>query len=150
MSYIFIECQMWADLCEVLLLPTTASLWYLVTSRGPFHKRFFHRNSHWTKMLFYSLPGCSDVIAMKLCIYHDSCTVVTCAKFPSDDIPYSGVKLKQIFNRIWITMAKSILKCPPPPPPPPIPHDVSGYIYITVHECVRECINMRAIGATVT
>ena len=47
---------------------------------------------------------CNAVIARKFCTWHDSCTVVACAKFCSDMNPCNGVTLKPSFHRIWITM----------------------------------------------
>ena len=59
---------------------------------GLFHGRFFHHNSNSMK------------ISWKCCTWHDSCAVVACAKFCSDMVYYNWVKLKPIFNQIWITM----------------------------------------------
>ena len=75
--------------------------------RGPFHERFFHRNSNSMAISFSSHPSCSAVIAMKFCTCHDSCVVVACAKCCCSMIPYNGVTLKPIFHLIWITMEKS-------------------------------------------
>ena len=50
---------------------------------------------------------------MKLCKKHDSCAVVTCAKFCIYMIPYNGVTLTQIFHQIWIMMEKSSVKWAP-------------------------------------
>ena len=88
------------------------SLW---KTRGPFHKRFFHRNSNLIKISFYSPPRCSELIAMKFCTWHDSFAVVACGKFCSDMVPYDGITLKSIFIEIWITMENLFVKWAPVP-----------------------------------
>ena len=94
----------------------------LSIDRGTFNKRFFHRNSNSMEISFCSNPGWDKAIALKFCTWHDSCTVVACAKFCSNIAPYNGVTLKSIFHRIWITWKSfvkwdpflQILQCPIP------------------------------------
>ena len=51
---------------------------------------------------------------MKLCTWHDSCTVISCAKFCRDFIPYNGVTSKLIFHGIWVNdEKKSFMKWAP-------------------------------------
>ena len=57
-----------------------------------------------------SHPSCSKVIAIKFCTWHNSCTVVACAKFWRDMIAYNEVTLKPIFHQIWITIGKLFVK----------------------------------------
>ena len=78
--------------------------------QGPISRWFFHRNSNLMEIPFYSHSNCSQVIAMKFCVWHDSCTVMKCAKFDSDMIPDNGLALKPIFYKIWITMEKLFMK----------------------------------------
>ena len=47
---------------------------------GPFHERFFHRNSTSMWMSFCSHPNCSEVGATKLCIWRACCAPVACGK----------------------------------------------------------------------
>ena len=53
------------------------------------------------------------MVAMKFCIWHDSCTDMACAKSDSDMIPYYGVTLQPIFDPTWITMENSFVKWAP-------------------------------------
>ena len=64
---------------------------------------------------FHSAPSCTELIAVKFCTWHDSCTVMACAKFCSDIIPYNGVTLKPMFYQIWITMEKIFCEMVPWP-----------------------------------
>ena len=50
------------------------------------------------------------MFALKFCTGFG--TVVACAKFCSDMIPYKKVSLKQNFHHTWITMAKLFMKWP--------------------------------------
>ena len=72
--------------------------------------RFFHRNSNFREISFYSHPSCREVIAMKFCTWQDSFAVMPCAQFCSDMIPCNGVTLKPVFHKIWITMKISFMK----------------------------------------
>ena len=72
--------------------------------RGPFPERFFHRSSNSTEKSFCSHPSCSQMIATKSCTWHDSCAVMTCAKFDSDKIHFNGVTLKPVFHWIWMML----------------------------------------------
>ena len=82
-------------------------------SWGLFHWWFFHRNSFAMEISFCSFPNCSEVMAMKFCTWHDSCAVVTCAKFCSNMIAQSRVTLKPVSHQIWITMEKPLVKWAP-------------------------------------
>ena len=47
-------------------------------------------------------PSCKQVLIMKFCAWHGSCTVVACAKFCSEMIPYYGVTSKpNLENCSW-------------------------------------------------
>ena len=61
----------------------------------------------------FILPSYREVITMKFCIWHDSCAVVTCAKFYSDMALYNRFSLRLIFHQIWNTMEKSFAKWEP-------------------------------------
>ena len=71
---------------------------------------FFHHNYASIEISFCFHSRCLEVITMKLCSWHNSCAVMTYAKFCGDMIPYNGVVLKPIFHRIWITLEKSLVK----------------------------------------
>ena len=75
----------------------------------------FHRtgNSYLRENSFCSHPSWSEVIATKFCGWHDSCTVVPCAKFGSDTVAYNGVAVKLNFHRMWITMDNFLMKWVP-------------------------------------
>ena len=98
----------WKMLCVMCIIVVTgAVIW------DRFQELFFHRNSNSMEILFCSHPNCSEVIAMKFCTWHDSCVVMTCAKFCRDMILYNGVTMKRIFHWIWIMMEKSFMKWAP-------------------------------------
>ena len=71
---------------------------------------FCHRHSNAVEILFCSHSNCREVIAMKFCSCHDSCTVLAYAKFGCDMIHYSWVKVKPVFCQIWIMMEKLFVK----------------------------------------
>ena len=56
--------------------------------------------------LYSAHPSYTKVVATKFCTWHNSCTVVACAKFCSVIIPYNEVTLTPIFHLIWITLQK--------------------------------------------
>ena len=66
-----------------------------------FHERLFHWNSNSMKNSFCTHPRCREVIAVKFCIWHDSCAVVVCAKFYSDVIPYNAITPETNFPLNW-------------------------------------------------
>ena len=66
---------------------------------GPFHERFFHRNSNSMGNSFCCHPSYIVAIAIKFCTWHDNCTVVVCSNFCNGMIPCNGVTLKLIFHR---------------------------------------------------
>ena len=68
--------------------------------RGPFHKRFSHRNSHSMENSFYSHPSCSNVIAMKFCAWHHNCAVMARAKVCNDMIRHNGVTLNRFLSNL--------------------------------------------------
>ena len=72
--------------------------------RGPFHLRFFARNSNSME----TSPCCNSVaghqIATKFCTCHDSTAVVPCTKFCSDHCIRIEMTVKRNFHRIWIVM----------------------------------------------
>ena len=78
---------------------------------GWFHERFSHRYSNSINFQFWSHLSCSEVIVMKFCTCHGSCAKFVAILYGM--IPYNGVTLKQIFQRIWITVGKSFVKWAP-------------------------------------
>ena len=70
--------------------------------RGPLHNKFFDHNSNSIEISSCSYPSCGWVITVKFCTCHDSCTVMTCAKFHNNNIACNGVTQKLIFHQIWI------------------------------------------------
>ena len=73
----------------------------------------FHRNSNSMEIWFCSHPRYRKVIAMIFCTWHCSCAIVAGPNCCSDMMPNSGVILKPIVRRIWITMEKSFEKMGP-------------------------------------
>ena len=67
-------------------------------------------NSNSLVVLFYSHPNSNEIITPRFCTWHDSCAVMTCAKFWSDLITNNLVTAKQIFHRIWILSEKLLRK----------------------------------------
>ena len=80
----------------------------LIGVRGPFHEQFFHRNSNSIEILFCCYQSYNKVIAMKLCIWHDSCAVVAaCANlFSVIRLNYTNSSIS-IFPRIFLTAEKN-------------------------------------------
>ena len=66
-------------------------------SRGPCHQSFFNRNSNSMQISFWSLPGCSEVLATNVCTWVYSYAVVICANFCSDMMLCDGVTPKPCF-----------------------------------------------------
>ena len=62
---------------------------------------------------FILLSSYNEVIAIKFCICHYSCTLMACAIFCSNMIPCNWVTLKPNFHWIWITMEKWFVKWAP-------------------------------------
>ena len=86
------------------------SLYY---KEGPFHERFFVRNSNSMENSSYCHPSCSEVIAMTFFTWCKGCAAVACAKYCSDMVHCYVVTLKPIFHRISITMENSFVKRAP-------------------------------------
>ena len=82
--------------------PRYSSVW------GPFHWRFFHRNSNSMEISFHSQLDSNTVIATKFCTWHDSCAVVACAKICCDLMASNGVMARRSFHRIWIAGEKTV------------------------------------------
>ena len=55
----------------------------------PIHEKFCHHDSNSMGISFCSHPSCGKVMAMKIYTWHDSCAVMSCAKFCSE---YDGKK----------------------------------------------------------
>ena len=81
-----------------------------ITSRAPFHSRFFHRNSNSMEITFRSHLDSNSVIVTKFCTWHDSCAVVACAKICCDLMASDGITARRSFHRIWIAGKKSLVK----------------------------------------
>ena len=62
---------------------------------------------------FCSHPNINRVIATTFGTWHDSWTVVACAKFCRDMIISNWIRAKWNFHRIWIVMEKSLVKWVP-------------------------------------
>ena len=77
---------------------------------GPFHERFFHRNSNLMANSFWFHPNYSEVIAIKVCTWYDSSSVVPCEKNSSDLILNNDGTLKPIFHRFWSTVQPLFVK----------------------------------------
>ena len=84
--------------------------WRRNQPRGPFHLRFFDRNSNSTEIS----PCCNSVagsqVAPNLCTCHDNTAVVPCTKFCSDHCITIEVSVKRNYHRIWIAMEKPLVK----------------------------------------
>ena len=82
---------------------------------GPFHKRFLLHNSNSMEISIccLALANCQKVIVMEFCTWRNGWAVVACAELGRHLIPYDEVTPKQIFLRIWITMAKTFMKLGP-------------------------------------
>ena len=72
--------------------------------RGPFHSRYFARNSNSME----TSPCCNSVashqIAINIYTRHDCTALVSCTKFCSDHCIEIEVRVKRNFHRIWIGM----------------------------------------------
>ena len=65
---------------------------------GPFHQRWFHRNSNSVEISCCSHPCCSELIVMKLCTLHHSCAIAACAISSSDPVLYTMELHKNLFS----------------------------------------------------
>ena len=81
--------------------------------RGPFHERFFHRNSNSMEISFHSHLNSNSAITTKFCTWHDSCAVVACAKICCDPMASNGITVRRSFHRIWIAGKISLVKRAP-------------------------------------
>ena len=67
----------------------------------PFHLQYFTQDSNlWEISFCYNSIPC-HWIAAKFCTCHDSCAVVTCAKFCSNHLFEIWMRPKSIFHQIW-------------------------------------------------
>ena len=86
---------------QPLLVTLIAHQYWSQQSRpGPFHERIFFLNSNPMKISSCCASSCTELIAVKFCICHDSCDVVACTMFCGDTIIYNKVTLKPMFH--WI------------------------------------------------
>ena len=91
--------------CDIqMLFGFTLLIW------GPFHERFFDRNSNSMENLFCSYRSGRKVIGIQFCTWHDNCPVVACTQFCCLVVHYNGVTLEPLFHPIWIPMEKSFVK----------------------------------------
>ena len=83
--------------------PMATPMSYAIREQGSISQTIFFIviEIRW-KFIFCSNPIGRKVIDKKFCTWHDSCAVVTCAKFCSDMVTYNRVTLKYIFDGIWI------------------------------------------------
>ena len=86
---------------------------YAVTSQGPVSLTFFHR--YWNSMenTFHFPLDANTVIATKCSTWHDSCAVMTCAKFCCDLMVSKGITTRQNSHWIWIAGKKSFSETGP-------------------------------------
>ena len=83
---------------------------------------------------FHSHLNSYTWIAKKFCTWHDSCTVVACAKICCDLIVSNGITVRQSFHLIWIVGKKSLVKRAPVPQVPqctsPVSHNATLYKFL--------------------
>ena len=87
-------------------------VWKILIQGGPFHKHLSLFNSNSINIQFHShsIPG-YDIIT-NICTWHDSCAVVSCANFCSDQFIRIWARTKKT-HRIWIMMEKLSVKWAP-------------------------------------
>ena len=75
-------------------------------NQGPITLTFFTQNSNTMNITIscYSIPGYQ--ITTKFCTCHDSCAIMTCAKFWGDHSIKIWITPKLNFHWIWITSEK--------------------------------------------
>ena len=83
---------------------------FVCQNRGPFHLRFFARNSNSMETSPCSNSITGHQIATNFCTCHDSTAVVPCTKFCSDHCIGIEMRPKRNFHRIWIAMEKPLVK----------------------------------------
>ena len=94
-------------------------------TRTLFHWRVFPRNSNSMEILFHFHLDSNTMIDTKFCTWHDSCTVVACAKICCDLMASNGITARQNFHRIWIAGKKIVSETGP------WSHWVSGWLAVS-------------------
>ena len=79
-------------------------------TRGAFYKQFFYCYQNSIEISFCSHARCGAVITREFGTWYNSCTVVPCAKFPSDIILNNEVIPKPISHQIWINIENHLWK----------------------------------------